>query len=87
MKNSKVLMSVAVAGLLLGAQAALAQEAAKPAAEEGKNGCGSNGCGANGCKGKKEEKKKAGNSCGGANACSGPNGCDGKTEAAKPATP
>jgi hypothetical protein len=87
MKKSKLLMSCAVAGLLLGAQTALAQDPEVQTTEEGKNGCKGN----NACKGKvkpaskKEEAKKEGaHSCAGANACSGPNGCDGKAEA--PAT-
>ena len=80
MKNSKFLVSCAVAGMLLGAQAALAEEV-KP--EEGKNGCkgkdGKHQCksedGKASCKGKDAKKKVEG-----AHACSGPNGCDGKEE-------
>ena len=74
MKNSKLLVSCAVAGMLLGAQAAFADEAKK---EEGKNGCkgkdGKHKC-------KSEEGKDAKKKVDGAHACSGPNGCDGKEE-------
>ncbi|MFP5458929.1 MAG: hypothetical protein ACLGG7_09370 [Bacteriovoracia bacterium] len=39
MKNSKFLMSVAVAGMLVGSQAALADHHNEKKAEEGKAGC------------------------------------------------
>ncbi len=77
MKNSKFLVSCAVAGMLLGAQAALAEETK---VEEGKNGCKGKD-GKHKCKGEEEAKTKdAKKKVEGAHACSGPNGCDGKEE-------
>lgn len=82
MKKSNFIVSCAVAGLILGAQVAKADDAKAGEAaktEEGKNGCKGEkkADGKNSCKGeKKVEAKKAD----GANACSGANGCDGKTK-------
>ena len=86
MKNKNFLMSVAVAGLLLGTQAALADHETE-SAEEGKNGCqGKNSCkgqkaeGKNSCHSKEGKNSCKGKKAEGANACSGANGCDGKTK-------
>ncbi len=58
MKNSKLLLSVAVAGLLAGAQGALADHHNEKKAEEGKAGCqGKNSCKA---KGEKHSCKSGG---------------------------
>lgn len=91
MKKSKLLASVALAGMIMGAQVAVADHHEEGAKEEqGKNSCkGKNTCksekekntcktGKNSCKGKKAE---------GANACSGSNGCDGKEHPAAPEKP
>ncbi len=78
MKNSKLLASVALAGVIMGAQVALADHHDEGAKEEqGKNSC--KGKDKNSCGG--QEKKKEG-----ANACSGMNGCEGKEES-HPAAP
>lgn len=78
MKKKNLLVTCAVAGMLMGAQAAMAHEETTEAstkAAEGKNHCkgeGKNHCdGKHSCKGEKAKKD-------GANACSGANGCDGK---------
>ena len=82
MKNSKLLMSVAVAGMLLGSQVAFAHEHDEKKTEEGKAGCqgkdkkdGKHSCkskdGKNACKtaeGKKKDGKEEKNGCG-ANGC------------------
>lgn len=79
MKKSKLLASVAVAGMILGAQVALADHHEEGTKEEqGKNSCK----GKNGCEGKKDGKKAKGS-----NACSGANGCDGKEHPAAPEKP
>lgn len=77
MKKSKLLASVAIAGMILGAQVAKADNHEEEKKEEkGKNSC--KGKDKNSCKGKKAE---------GSNACSGANGCDGKTHPAAPEKP
>lgn len=86
MKKTNLVLSCAVAGLLMGSQGAMAEKHEKQ--PEGKNGCQ----GKNSCKGEKKDGKNScaskdgKNSCksakktDGANACSGPNGCDGKVK-------
>ncbi len=77
MKKSKLLASVAIAGMILGAQVAKADHHEEEKKEEkGKNSC--KGKEKNSCKGKKAD---------GANACSGANGCDGKEHPAAPEKP
>lgn len=75
MKKSHLLVSCAVAGLLLGSQAALADHHE----EEGKSGCKSKE-GKEGCQGKdgkaSDDKKKDAHSC-------GANGCESKKEEKK----
>lgn len=82
MKKTNLLVACAVAGLMLGSQAAMADNHEQ---EEGKNGCQ----GKNTCKSQKEKNscasKEGKNTCKskkaeGANACSGANGCDGKVK-------
>ncbi len=87
MKKSKLLASVALAGIIMGAQVALADNHEEGAKEEkGKNSC--KGKEKNSCKGKKDK-----NSCKGkekkegSNQCSGANGCDGKEHPAAPEKP
>lgn len=90
MKKSSLLVSCAVAGLILGGQNAFASEHQKKVTDEqDKNGCqGKNSCkgkdgkdGKNSCKGKDGKNScKGKKKTDGANACSGPNGCDGKEE-------
>lgn len=88
MKKSKLLASVAIAGMVVGAQVAKAdhhkghKKGEKNSCEsKEKNSCKGkekNSCEGkekNSCTGKKEEGKKEGKS-----ACSGPHGCDGKME-------
>lgn len=87
MKKKNLLVTCAVAGMLVGSQAALAQtdaKAGKAEASQGKNHCkgeGKDHCdgkakceGKNKCKGKKAE---------GADACSGPDGCGGEAKKEK----
>ena len=81
MKKSKLLASVAIAGMVVGAQVAKADHH-KGHKKGEKNSCESkekNSCKGkekNSCTGKKEEGKKVE----GKSACSGPHGCDGKME-------
>jgi hypothetical protein len=78
MKKSKLLASVALASVIMGAQVALADHHEEGTKEEkGKNSC--KGKEKNSCEGK--SKMKAGS-----NQCSGMNGCDGK-EHEHPAAP
>ena len=77
MKKSKLLASVAIAGMILGAQVAKADHHEEGTKEEkGKNSC--KGKDTNSCNGKKAEGK---------NACSGANSCDGKEHPAAPEKP
>lgn len=78
MKKSKLLASVAVAGMILGAQVAKADHHEEEGAKEGKEKNSCKGKEKNSCKGKKVEGK---------NACSGQNGCDGKEHPAAPEKP
>ena len=76
MKNSKLLMSVAVAGMLLGSQGALAHHHDEKKTEEGKAGCqGKNSC-------KSKDGKHSCKSKDGKNACKTAEGKkkDGKEE-------
>jgi hypothetical protein len=87
MKKTNLLIACAVAGLMMGSQAAMADQHEGEA--EGKNGCqGKNSCkghkkeGKNSCKSHKKEGKnscKSSKKTDGANACSGANGCGGKS--------
>jgi hypothetical protein len=79
MKKSKLLASVALTGVILGAQVALANHHEEGTKEEkGKHSC--NGKEKHSCEGKKMQKE-------GTNNCSGMNGCDGKMNKEHPAAP